>query len=94
MLSLIKAEAEAPRSPELGGKPSYWIQRFELHLITSRISEKSEKIKCPTFLHVSGDGAIKVFNTFMFDDDVDDFRVLNCLPNTANHKKKKKNGHT
>lgn len=40
-----------------------WIQKFELYLIASGIAEKSEKIKCATFLHVAGDEAIKVFNT-------------------------------
>ncbi len=49
-------------------------------------SEKSGKIKCATFLHVAGDDANKVFNTFTFDGNVDDFEVL-YLPNTANHKK-------
>lgn len=50
-----------------------------MYLITSRVSEKSEKIKCVTFLHVAGDDAIKVFNTFAFDDDVDDFDILKEL---------------
>ena len=56
-----------------------WIQQFELYLIASWISEKSEKIKCATILHVAGDDAIKVFNTFTFDDDVDDFETLKEL---------------
>ena len=53
-----------------------WIQKFDIYLIASGIAEKSEKIKCATFLHVAGDDAIKVYNTFEFDDDVDD---LDCL---------------
>ncbi|RXN08425.1 retrotransposon-like family member retr-1 [Labeo rohita] len=53
-----------------------WIQKFDLYLIATGIAEKSDKVKCATFLHVAGDDAIKVFNTMDFDDDVDDFEVL------------------
>lgn len=38
--------------------------------------QKSEQIKCATILHIAGDDANKVFNTFTFDGDVDDFEVL------------------
>lgn len=38
------------------------------YLITSGTAEKSEKVKCATFLHVVGDDVIKVHNTFQFDD--------------------------
>ncbi len=37
-------------------------------------SKKTEKIKYAAFLHVAGDDATKVFNTFTFDGD--DFEVL------------------
>ncbi len=53
-----------------------WIQKFKLHLVASGISEKTEKVKCATFLHVAGDDAIKVFNTMDLDDDVDDLDIL------------------
>lgn len=53
-----------------------WIQKFDLYLITTGIAEKSDKVKCTTFLHMAGDDAIKVFNAIDFDDDVDDFEVL------------------
>lgn len=53
-----------------------WIQKFDLYLVATGITEKSDKVKCATFLHVAGDDAIKVFNTMDFDDDVDDFDVL------------------
>lgn len=50
---------------------------FDFFLIATGIAEKSDKVKCVTFLHVAGDDAIKVFNTMDFDDDdVDDFEVL------------------
>lgn len=56
-----------------------WIQRFELFLVASGIGKKSDAVKRATFLHVAGDEAIKVFNTFNFDEDVDDYSVLKEL---------------
>ena len=56
-----------------------WIQKFEIYLIASGISEKSEKVQCATFLHVAGDDALKVFNTFEFDEDVDGLEGLKEL---------------
>ena len=53
-----------------------WIQKFEQYLVASGISEKTEKVKCATFLHAASDEAIRVFNTMDFDDDVDDMEVL------------------
>lgn len=50
-----------------------------MYLVASGISEKTEKVKCATFLHVAGDEAIKVFNTMEFDDDVDDVDDVNRL---------------
>ena len=45
-----------------------WSQRFELFCTASGIVEKSEKVQCATFLHVVGEGAIKVCNMFVFAD--------------------------
>ncbi|CAJ1049307.1 uncharacterized protein K02A2.6-like [Xyrichtys novacula] len=45
-----------------------WSQRFELFSVASGVSEKSEKVQCATFLHVAGEEAIKVCNTFVFAD--------------------------
>ena len=49
------------------------MQKFNLYIIASGITEKSEKVKCATFLHVAGEDAINLFN---FDSDVDDLDVL------------------
>ncbi len=48
--------------------------KVDLYLVATGIAEKSDKVKCATFLHVAGDDAIKVFNTMDFDDE-DDFEV-------------------
>lgn len=55
-----------------------WIQKFDIYLIASGIAEKSEKVKCATFLHVADD-AIKVYNTLEFSDDVDNLDYLKEL---------------
>lgn len=52
-----------------------WIQSFELFLIASGISDKSEKVQCATFLHVAGEDARGVFNTFDFAEEGDDNKI-------------------
>lgn len=72
-----------PGTLSIEGNPSEnWrvcIQKFDVNLIASGTAEKSDKVKCTMFLHVAGDDAIKVYNTFQFDDDVDDLEVLKDL---------------
>lgn len=46
-----------------------WLQRYELFAIASGVAEKSEEVQCATFLHVAGEEAIKVSNTFVFAND-------------------------
>ena len=48
------------------------------YLIATCIGEKSEMMKCATFLHVAGDEVLKVFNT-VFDEDVDGFDRLKYM---------------
>lgn len=43
-----------------------WLKKFELYLIASGVAEKSETVQCATFLHIVGEEAIKVYNTFQF----------------------------
>lgn len=45
-----------------------WLQRYELFAVASGVAEKSEGVQCATFLHVAGEEAIKVSNTFVFAD--------------------------
>lgn len=52
-----------------------WIQSFDLFLIASGISEKSEKVQCATFLHVAGEDARVVFNSFDFAKEGDDSKL-------------------
>ena len=64
-------------------------QRFELYLIASGYATKEEKIKCSLFLHLIGEDALDVFNTFeIVPDDQDKLDVLYarfkdyCVPQT------------
>lgn len=45
-----------------------WEQKFDLFLIASGIAEKSSKVQCATFLHVAGEEAVKIYNTFSFEE--------------------------
>lgn len=45
-----------------------WLQRYELFAVASGVAEKSETVQCATFLHIAGEEAIKVSNTFVFAD--------------------------
>ena len=48
-----------------------WWQAFELYMVATGLNEKTETVRCATLLHVAGDDAIKVFNTFLFDTPED-----------------------
>lgn len=46
-----------------------WEQKFELFLVASGFCKKAEDVQCATFLHVAGEEAVKVYNTFVFTPD-------------------------
>ena len=46
-------------------------QRLDLHLEVTDSSQKTEKVKTSIMLHVIGDEAIDIYNTFKFDGDDD-----------------------
>ena len=39
---------------------------FEICAVASGLTSKGQKVQCAAFLHVAGEEAIKVFNTFTF----------------------------
>ena len=47
-------------------------QRFNIYLHASGQSKKSNETKTCLFLHIAGDRAIEVYNSFYFDPDSDD----------------------
>lgn len=51
--------------------------------------EMSEKVRCATFLHVTGEEAIKVSDTFVFrDDEKDNILILKKLFQDDNERRK------
>lgn len=54
-----------------------WRQRFEIYTIAAEISAKDEKIQCAQLLHLMGEEAINIFNTFIFaEEDYDKIEPL------------------
>ena len=43
-----------------------WLQMFEIYAVATGLTSKGQKVQCAAFLHVAGEEAIKVFNTFTF----------------------------
>ena len=52
-----------------------WWQRFELYLTATGISDKDNKIKTSTFLHVTGQEALDIYNTFKFETAGDELKL-------------------
>ena len=80
MVSEVKMEQFKPPEPlNLEGNLSEnwrkWKQRFELYLVASGTSDKEEKTKAATLLHVVGTEALEVYNTFTWDSAGDEMKV-------------------
>lgn len=70
-----------PKSLNLQGNVSAnwrrWRQQFELYLVASEKNKKPERLQCALFLHVAGEEAQEVYNTFTIPAaDVDRLEVL------------------
>ena len=48
-----------------------WVQRFELFLTTSEKVKETENVQCAILLHLIGDEALEIYNTFTFSEDED-----------------------
>ena len=59
-----------PEALSLQGNPSEnwrrWIQRFDLYLTASGRIKEDEKVQCAILLHVIGEEALEIYNTFKF----------------------------
>ncbi|KAJ8029680.1 hypothetical protein HOLleu_29132 [Holothuria leucospilota] len=56
-----------------------WKQRFQLYLEASELSTKPEKHQCAVLLHVAGDEALELYNTFTFADEESKEKVNDVL---------------
>ena len=52
-----------------------WKQHFQLYSAASGLNEKDEKIQSATLLHVIGEEALEVYNTFSWSAEGDDQKV-------------------
>lgn len=52
-----------------------WKKRFELYSTASGIDAKDQKIQSATLLHVAGEEALEIYNTFTWDKDGDDKNI-------------------
>lgn len=53
-------------------------QRFDVYMTATGASEKGDKQKACIFLHVVGEEAVQVYNTFVFDDG-DEYKLKKIL---------------
>ena len=51
-----------------------WIQRFRLFAVASGLDKKDEAIKVSTLLHVAGEDAIDIYNTFEYTNAGDNLK--------------------
>ena len=55
-----------------------WKQRFELYSTASGLGEKDEKVQSATLLHVVGEEALEIYNTFEWNERGDENKV-SCI---------------
>ena len=68
-----------------------WWQRFEFYLTATGISEKDNKIKTSTFLHVIGQEALDIYNTFKFETAGDELKLDKVQEKFKNYCNPRKN---
>lgn len=82
LASLIMDKLNHPEPLSLHGNLSEnwrrWKQRFQLYLTASGTSEKDESVQSATLLHVAGEDALEVYNTFTWDN-ADDQNKINKI---------------
>ena len=60
-----------------------WKQCFELYLIPSGINEKDDTVKSATLLHVAGEDALEIYNTFTWEEEGDDKKTDKIMDKLA-----------
>ena len=54
-----------------------WKQSWQLYTKASSVAAKSEDVQCAIFLHMIGEEALRIFNTFTFtDEDKDKLNLI------------------
>lgn len=68
-----------------------WLQQFNLFLIASGISEKSTTVQASTLLHVIGENALEIYNTFTWAAEGDATKVDKVIEKFAEYCTPRKN---
>lgn len=66
-------------------------QRFELYLTAIGGANKPDKVQSSLFLHVAGEEAVEVYNTFTFEEEGDEHKLTKIMEKFDNYCNPKKN---
>ena len=83
---------EALKAPEplrlegnIADKWKRWRQKFELYMTASGMEGRSQKVQSCTLLHVIGDEALEIYNTFDFTQQEDRNKLKVLLDKFEKH---------
>lgn len=72
-------QLKSPNGLKLDGNLSMnltkFLQRFKLCLVATGANEKSDAVQTLVFLHVIGEQALEIYNTFKFDNEGDELKL-------------------
>ena len=84
-----------PAALSLQGNPSEnwrrWIQRFDLYLTASGKIKEDEKVQCAILLHVIGEEALEIYNTFKLATGEDPNKISVLKKNFEDYVNPRKN---
>ena len=79
MNHLNPPEALHMEDRNLGESWRRWKQRFQLYYVASGLDKKPASVRASTLLHVIGESALEVYNTFTFENERDSRDVEKIL---------------
>jgi hypothetical protein len=74
-MDVLKSPSPLSLSENVAENWKRFIQRVQLYLTATGSAAKDEKIQASIFLHVIGDEALEVYNTFTFEQDEDKLKL-------------------
>lgn len=88
----ILAKMEALKAPDplrlernIADNWKKWKQKFRLYMTATGIEGKSQKVQSSTLLHVIGDEALEIYNTFEFTQQEDRLKLKVLLDKFEEH---------
>ncbi|XP_074025754.1 uncharacterized protein [Leptinotarsa decemlineata] len=80
-----RAPEEFSFSGDLSGNWKLWKQKFDLYLIASGKTSKADPVKIAILLNLLGDEAIKIYNTFEYEEDEEREKLATILSKFEAH---------